>query len=56
MDLENKYRMYMQLQRQKHTKNVLGSEEELVERLLALKPGEMLSISVLEREDADGGR
>lgn len=55
MNLENKYRMYMQLQNQKYKKNTLLSAEKLAKKLATLAPGEMLSISVLEGEDEDDG-
>ena len=56
MNLENKYRMYMQLQKEKYKRNVLVSAEELMEKLKTLAPGEMLSVAVLEGEDGDVGR
>ncbi len=55
MNLENKYRRYMQLQKEKNKKNALVSAEELANKLATLAPGEMLSISVLEGEDEDDG-
>ncbi len=56
MNLENEYRRYMQLQKEKNKKNALVSAEELAKKLMTLAPGEMLSVAVLEGEDGDVGR
>lgn len=52
MKLENFYRVYKQL----WNKNALISEDDLKQKLLKLKPGEMLSVVVIEGGDTDDRR
>ena len=52
MKLENLYRVYKQLR----NKNALISEDDLKQKLLKLKPGEMLSVVVIEGGDTDDRR
>ena len=52
IELENLYRVYKQSQK----KNALISEDDLKHKLLKLKPGEMLSVVVIEGGDADDRR
>ncbi len=50
-DLSNLYRTYMQACRYRNT--VLLSEADLMEKILELKPGEMLSVEVIDGGDTD---
>lgn len=52
MKLENFYRVYKQLR----NKNALISEDDFKQKLLKLKPGEMLSVVVIESGDTDDRR
>lgn len=52
VELENFYRVYKQLR----NKNALISEDDLKQKLLKLKPGEMLSVVVIEGGDTDDRR
>ena len=52
VELENFYRVY----KQSRNKNALVSEDDLKQKLLKLKPGEMLSVDVIEGGDADDRR
>lgn len=54
MKLENLYRLYA-AQKQKTLKNNLISVEELEQRLRALCPGEMLTLSITEGGGKDAG-
>lgn len=49
MRFENIYRTYIQVQ--KYRKDTLISEEELKEKLRTLKPGEMVSLTVMRGDD-----
>jgi len=52
IELENLYRVYKQSQ----NKNALLSEADLKQKLLKLKPGEILSVVVIEGGDTDDRR
>lgn len=54
MRFENIYRTYIQVQ--KYRKDALISEEELKEKLRTLKPGEMVSLTVMRGDDQNERR